>query len=255
MTPLRQIDEKLNQYLRLQSPAVAVAMLKPEDVSTVDAKAKRTPMPVCQGLALSRRYGWKTIMGREEMTCPVGGVAMGFLPPKPKYLDGSFAVPLWVKTQEARARIAKEHAKLEYGKYQLMKSAPLISADFEPDLILVFGNSAQMMRLAQSCAYWAGESLVSSMTGGAGCANYISKALLTNQCQFVLLGSGDRINACTQDTEDCFSIPMARIEGVLGGLEGTHKAGARYPVTSYLRYRPEFPESYRNLLDMLQETT
>ena len=158
MTPLRQIDEKLNQYLRLQSPPVAVAMLTSENVSALDMKAKRTPMPICQGLALSRRYGWKTIMGREEMTCPVAGVALGFLPPKPQYLDGSFAVPLWVKTQEARARIAKDHAKLEYGKYQLMKSAPLISADFEPDLILVYGNPAQMMRLAQSCAYWAGES-------------------------------------------------------------------------------------------------
>ena len=71
----------------------------------------------------------------------------------------------------------------------------------------------------------------------------------------MLLGSGDRINACTQDTEVCFSIPMARIEEVLGGLEGTHKAGARYPVTSYLRYQPDFPESYRSLLDMLKETT
>ncbi len=253
LNALREINEKLSEYLHLQTFPVAVGMLKSEEEhGGRDRKVKRMPMPVCQGLAISRRYGWKTLMGPEEMTCPVGAVALGFVPPKPQFLDGSIEVPYWVRTKEARAKIAQNLPKLEYGKYKLIASAPLACADFEPHLILIYGNPAQIMRLVQSCIYLMGEPIVSYSLGAAGCGTYISKALLTDECQFVLSGAGDRIFAATQDHEVCFSIPMAKIEGVLKGLEETHRAGMKYPITSYLKHQPELPETYRDLMGYLQ---
>lgn len=253
-TGMQKIKEKLNEYLWLQSPPVAIAMLESETAISSDIDTKRVSMPVCQGLAQCRRYGSKILMGPEEMSCPIAAVSLGFAPAKPKFLEGSLEIPRWMGTREARSKFARQLPKLEYGKYALMVSAPLVTADFEPDLVLIYGNAAQISRLVQSCTYMTGEPVVSSSTGAASCAAYISKALLTGQCQLVLPGAGERIFALTQDSEVCFSIPMAGMEAVLKGLKDTHDWGVRYPVKSYLKYQPEMPGTYKEMMGHLRET-
>ncbi|MBI5603385.1 MAG: DUF169 domain-containing protein [Deltaproteobacteria bacterium] len=250
-----EMDNKLNRYLRLSTFPVAVRMLESEQELTGDGGLKKSsgmPMPVCQGISLSRRYGWRVVQGREDMSCPLGAVALGFVPPKPKFLDGTIEVPYWVRTREARAKIARNLPKLEWGKYKFLISAPLNTADFEPHLVIVYGNPAQAMRLVQSCIYLTGDPVVSSSYGAAGCGTYISKTLLTDECQFVLSGAGDRIFAATQDHEVCFSIPMGRMEAILRGLEETYRAGMRYPTPSYLKSQIELPDTYKDLLGYLQ---
>lgn len=256
MISLEEINAKLTEYLRPQTFPVAVGMLESEREPGPETRATDAsmwmPMPVCQGVALSRRYGWKVLMGPGEMSCPLGAVALGFVPPKPQFLDGSLEVPRWVTTKEARAKIARNMPKLEYGRHNLVAFAPLAAADFKPNLVVIYGNPAQIMRLVQSCSYSGGDPVVSSSTGAAGCSFYISKALLTGECQFVLSGAGDRIFGSTQDHEVCFSVPMARIEGVLKGLEETHRAGIRYPVSTYLRYQPQLSDTYNDLMEYLK---
>lgn len=256
MGDLKTMDRKLSDYLRLQTFPVAVKMVVSEKEGLGDGKgrkAKRMAMPICQGISLSRRYGWKVALGREEMTCPLGAAAMGFVAPKAKFLDGSIEVPYWVRSQEARAKLAQNLPKFDTGKYELVISAPLAGADFEPDLILIYGNPAQMMRLVQSCVYLTGVPVVSSSLGAAGCGTYITKALLTDECQFILCGAGDRIFASTQDDEVCFSIPIRRLEALLQGLEETHQAGMKYPITSYMLHQPELPGTYQELMGYLRE--
>lgn len=251
-----EVNEKLNQYLRLSTGPVAVRMMEAgeEVVSTGDGqKFRKMPMPVCQGMSLSRRYGWKVLLEREDMICPLGAVALGFVPAKPELLDGSMEVPYWVRTREARAKIARNLSKLEEGKYKSILSEPLAMAEFDPHVIVIYGNPAQMVRLVQSCIYLTGEPVVSSSYGCVGCGTYISKAMLTGECQFVLSGAGDRIFAATQDDEVCFSIPMSRLEGVVKGLEETHRFGMRYPTPSYLKSQVELPDTYKDLLTYLQK--
>ncbi len=40
---------------------------------------------------------------------------------------------------------------------------------------------------------------------------------------------------------------------LIGGLEGTHKVGVRYPTPSYLMYTAQFPASYDELTDYLRQ--
>ena len=251
-----EINEKLNRYLRLSTFPVAVRMLESGQELVGNGgskKSKGMPMPVCQGISLSRRYGWKVLMEVEDMSCPLGAVALGFVSPKPKFLDGTIEVPYWVRTKGARPKIARNLSKLAWGKYSGIMSAPLTTADFDPHLVIIYGNPAQMMRLVQSCIYSTGDPIVSSSYGAVGCSTYISKTLLTDECQFVLSGAGDRIFAATQDHEVCFSIPMSKMEAVLKGLEETHRTGMRYPTPSYLKSQIELPETYKDLLAYLQD--
>ncbi len=256
MVDLNKINEALNLYLRPQSFPVAVKMVS--SISEIPQKARYPlrdlgiTMPTCQTIALSRRYGWIMAVSKDDLSCPIGVITLGFVPPKRKFMDGSVAVPNWLENKEVRQKIAQALPKFEYEKYAYLICAPLDRADFEPQIIIIYGNPAQMMRLVQGFVSEIGEPITSVISGAGACAGYITKAILTDQCQLILPGAGDRIFALTQDDEMCFSIPLSQIEVVLRGLEATHKAGMRYPVPSFLRFKADFPKSYGELMEYLK---
>ena len=256
---LQKINEALNSYIRPDTFPVAAKMIS--SAGEIPEKARMpkrdlgVTMPVCQGIALARRYGWLMAMGKEDMLCPLGAVTLGLVPAKAKFLDGSFNVPNWVPNQEIRAKFCRELLRLDHGKYTHLIAAPLHRADFEPQVIIVYGNPAQILRLIQSAVRKTGAPLTSSILGGVACATVITKTILSDDCQFVMAGAGDRIFTLTQDHEVCFTIPMSKVDLIIQGLETTHEAGLRYPTTpSFLRSEVGLPPSYTELMDYLKQS-
>jgi len=256
MEDLNQINEVLDLYVRPQTFPLAIKMLASAD--EVPAKAKMPSrdlgmqMPLCQGIALSRRYGWSVAIGKEDMSCPLGAVTLGFVPAKAKFLNGDFSAPGGIEGKEARAKFAQSLPRLEHGKYTHLVAAPLSRADFEPQIIMMYGNPAQVLRLVQSAVYASGVPVMSEIFGFAACAGYITKTILTDQCQFVLPCSGDRMFALTQDHEVAFAMPISKVEVMMEGLKATHKTGLRYPMPSFLAFRAELPPSYIEAMDYLK---
>lgn len=259
MRDFSKVTEAINSYIRPQTFPIAVRMLSPKE--ELPKKSKRPvrdlggPIAVCQAISISRRYGWTMTLGKEDMACPPGSIVLGFLPPKTGFLDGSAKVPNWLRDRdkELRRKVSQAFAKFEYQKYSHMVCAPLERAEFEPQVIIVFGNPAQVMRLVQSVVYTQGEPVTSVSFGANACADYIVKPILTDQCQAVLPGGGDRVFALTQDHEMAFATPLSKIDAVIQGLKGTYEAGMRYPVPQYLRFIPEFPSEYKELMTYLKQ--
>lgn len=255
---LQKINEALNVYIRPQTFPVAVKMVG--SAGEIPEKARMpkrdlgVTMPVCQCIALARRYGWLMAMGKEDMLCPLGALTLGFLPAKAKFLDGSFNVPFFVKNQDIRAKISQNLPRLEHGKYSHIVMAPLHRADFEPQVIIIYGNPAQISRLKQSAAYATGEPVVSSGLGGFACGAEITVPILTDQCQLIVEGGGDRALAQTHDHEAAFAAPMSKVEALVEGLEFTHKAGTRYPTLSFLTFQGQFPPGFGELMDYLKQS-
>lgn len=254
---LENIEEALNKYIRPQTFPVAVKMVSSEE--EVPEKARKPKddlgvrMPVCQVISLARRYGWLMAMDKEDMLCPLGALTLGLVPAKEKFLDGSFNVPFWVKDQESRAKIAKELPTLEEGKYSHIVVAPLHRTDFDPQVIIVYGNPAQISRLIQASVYATDEPVDSSSSGGFACGSEITEPILTDKCNFIVVGGGDRAIAQTQDDEISFAAPMSKLSGLIEGLEKTHEAGMRYPTTPFLTYEGQFPPSFEKLMNYLKE--
>lgn len=253
---LQKIDEALNFCIRPQTFPVAVKMVR--SAGEIPAKARMpkrdlgVTMPVCQGIALARRYGWTLALGKEDMLCPLGALTLGFVPAKDRFLDGSFNIPFWVKNQDVRAKICQNVPRLEPGKYTHLIAAPLNRADFEPQVIIVYGNPAQISRLIQSAICGTGESIVSSSMGGFACGEEITAPILTDQCRYIVVGGGDRAMAQAQDHELAFAIPITKAEALIEGLESTHKAGMRYPTPSFLTFQGQFPPAFGELMDYLE---
>ncbi len=254
---LKQVNESLNAYLKPGTYPLAVRMCTSEaeipDKVRMPKRDLKIQVTVCQALSMARRYGWTLAIGEEDQQCPYGALALGFVRPKQAYLDGSFAAP--TVSKEAVARTARAMPKLEFSKYKYMLTAPLHAASFEPQLIVIYANPAQVARLIQSSLRDRGGELTSSTLGGIACSSIISRTILTDECQFVVAGAGDRYFGLSQDDEMTFTMPMSKVEMTIKALRESHESGQwRYPTPSYLRFHIELPPRFYELMDFLKQS-
>ncbi len=246
--------QELNRYLLLNSFPVGVKLVPRREELPAKTRTPRdlgVRLALCQLIALARRYGWTLAVGREEHNCPLGSIIMGFEPAVPFYLEGNVAEGTYVATREAGARSEAALRRLDHAPDRWVVVGPLDRITFDPDVVVIHGHPAQMMRLVQASLYREGGALTSSFLGRGACSEEIVAPLLSGRCQLAMPCTGERMFAQTQDHEMAFGIPAARVAEVLEGLAGTHRLGIRYPITSYLRYEAAFPEKYRRLAEEL----
>lgn len=181
MVNLAKIDEALTHYVRPQTFPIAIRMCESEeelpDKTKVPQKDVGTIISLCQAINMARRYGWVIAVDKFQ-SCYVAGTSMGFLPVLPDVADGSFqeSLGLWGMNKEEAAAAIQNMPKFEYGEYKNVIIAPLHRAAFEPHLVLVYGNPAQIwILLAGYLAGRAKRGLDTTLTAGAGCTTYITR--------------------------------------------------------------------------------
>lgn len=259
MATSREINEALNFYVRPSTFPVGVLPLPkiadgPPDLITkarLPLRDMKHTITVCMGVGMARRYGWTMVVRPEDNCCPLGGIAMGFEPTKDKFWDGSLFAEYTGRPREAVARYARETRRFDHRAFEGILAAPLHAGEFEPALTIVYGDSAQVMRLVQAALFARGGHLHSQASGGLDCSDLIVQTLQTDDCQFILPCNGDRVFGMAQDHEMAFTMPRSKVEEVLKGLEATHTAGQRYPVPTFMRFQPAMPAPYEKLMEYL----
>jgi uncharacterized protein (DUF169 family) len=251
MTDLKRINETFSFHLRPATFPVAIKMCEgteelPEKVRLPQRDLGIT-ISLCHAINMARRYGWAMAVDKYQ-SCYVAGLSMGFLPLLPDVVDGSFpaSLKLWGMNKEQQAATIQNLPKFDYGKYQYVLIAPLDKANFEPHVILMYGNPAQIWILLSAYLSGTGErGLNVTLSSGAGCTNYITRTVQKDQAQFALVGTGERLVPHPQDDECAFSIPASKIDGTIRGLEAGYKTGVfRYPVPTFMRYNSQHPPGY-----------
>lgn len=254
---LKQVDQEISAYVRPATFPVAFSLVPagvaPPERTKIPSRDLGHRVTLCQGWNMSRRYGWVIACGREDMVCPIGALSAGFEKPNAYYLDGNLSEGMYTATKEAGARSEAELDRLPHGKFGYVVTAPLSRATLPADVILIYGNPAQVMRLVVAALWKRGGKLTSSFEGRADCADIVATTLQTGECQVILPCNGDRIFGLTQDDELAFSIPAARVNEVVEGLRESHKGGIRYPIPTYTQFEPKMPAKYRDLRKMFDD--
>ncbi|MCI0548675.1 MAG: DUF169 domain-containing protein [Candidatus Rokubacteria bacterium] len=248
MIDVQTADRELHTYIRPQTFPVAIRMLKagepvPDRTRRPARDFKKLSMS-CQVIDMARRYGWTLALTREDHICSLGITAIGFDKPLPIYNVGTLCEGMYTATKEAGQRSEAAIDKFAPGEYETLLVAPLDRAAFEPHLVCVYANPAQVMRLVQAALWKRGGRLPSSFEGRAVCADIIVTTMQTGEPQVILPCSGDRIFGQTQDHEMAFTIPWARMDEIVEGLRGTHQGGIRYPITQFMEYEAKLPPRY-----------
>ncbi|WP_018131990.1 DUF169 domain-containing protein [Effusibacillus pohliae] len=253
----QQLNETIQKHIRPDTFPVGIKIVKqPHDLPPKVKRPQRDlgiQITICQAVGFARRYGWTIAMNGEDLSCPIAQVAFGYEPELPYYTEGNLVCGMYTETLEAGALTEQDVPKFSQEESGFYVAFPLERAPFDPDVVVVYGNSAQVMRLTAGMLYKRGGSIPSTFSSRADCADIAIKPLKTGQPQVILPCYGDRLFAQTQDTEMAFSFLFRDAEELVYGLDGTHKGGVRYPIPAFLRYQAEFPKTYQTLTRLFAE--
>lgn len=254
MVDLKSVNDAINQYLRPQTFPLAIRLCATEKELPEKVRLPQRDLGInislCHAIAMSRRYGW-TIAIDKNVSCYVPAISLGFVPLPADIVDGSFqaSLGLWGMGKQQAAAAIESMPKFEYGRYQYVVMAPIDKAAFEPDLFLVYAMPAQIWILLSGYLTGNGKGgLDIRLASGAGCTSYITRAMLTNEAQFALVGTGERLVPHPQDYECAFSVPAGKMEKTIKAMEANYRTGVyRYPIPSFMRYSSQHPPGYEQM--------
>jgi uncharacterized protein (DUF169 family) len=248
---IKALHDALTHHIRPATFPLAIRMIAPGEAYPDRTKHPQAELgeqiAICQGFAMSRRYGWPLAMQKEDLSCPLAKAVWGFEPLTNYFMNGMTCAGMYTETPAAGVVTESGVDKWEYGQWQGVVSAPLHRTSFDPHVILIYGNSAQVMRLVTARLWKTGGRIESSFSGRIDCADAVITTMKTDECQVILPCYGDRVFAQTEDGEMGFTIPASKVDWILEGLEGTHQGGVRYPIPSFLRYTGQYPDHYMKM--------
>lgn len=244
----------ISNTLRLRTLPIGVAFLK--DPSEFPEKTRRPSkvfgkkITICQGITLARVYGWTTGLTADDLNCVPALLAFGLTsaPDPVDALSGLICDINFAKSKEAALVEIESIHRFQNGEYKAILMAPLQKGLFEPDTVVIYGNPAQMMRIIQSMVFENAGRIPGNFGGKVECTEYLIAPFKNGAPRIAIPGNGDRIFSMTQDDEMVFSLPGHMVENLVYGLSESGKAvGARYPVTFYQNFQPEFPRQHIEL--------
>lgn len=253
MTIYNDYGKQIEESIRPKSYPLAMRMLK--DPEEIPSEAKRplrdygACMAACQSFALSRKFGETVAQLFEDMWCPEPVIGFGLAEPPQFFLDGHNRYPDGVKTLQAGANWARDFPQFPVDQYIGIVSAPLTTASFEPDIAVIYCDSAQLLKLLLGIAYDDGRDITTVLGGHAACVYAVVPTMLKQQCQAAIPCRGDRGRAGAQDDEIIFSVPKDQIGRLAHGLQQTGTGSIPTRFSMKTEYR--LSESYAKMAQLM----
>jgi uncharacterized protein (DUF169 family) len=230
-----QLTKRLEALLRLKTFPVAFKLL--EDAAELDKNpwVRRLPHKVttCQLITIARTYDWTVGAAADDFVSPRCTSIIG-LSELPDYIrDGTMRSMVWCATVEDAHKCEESIPLIPAGKYNAVLLAPLVYNPFDPDIILVYGNPAQMMLLINAIQFRDYERMQFFSVGESACADVIAQCYLTGKPALTIPCYGERRYGHAQDDEMVMGIPQGYYEKIVDGLEQLYNRGIRYPISQF----------------------
>lgn len=248
-----KLYDVLQEHCRLATSPVAVKLVKegddkPAGKARFPLKSIGNRLAVCQGMSLARTLGWTVAFGENDHACPLPRVFMGHIDPA-LLLEGTIG-DFYQDDLECSKIMEASYPRLPLNEYREIWLAPLNRCEFTPDIVVAYGNPAQMAALIQAANFRLGTGINSLSSGRYGCSSWIAGVIQSGRCTYIIPGAGERIFAGTQDHEMSFAMPFAHAERIMEGLKYIRSRGAyRYPVPNLaVLAQPQIPEKYHSII-------
>ena len=237
--------------MRLKSFPVAFKLLEnKEDLSKIPFMRKlEHKSTLCQLTNLVRSFDWTVGAVAEDFMSVMCPSIIG-LAEIPEFMkDGTFRSIVWSKNRADGKKYENGIPRIPVGKYEAVAMAPLVYNPFDPDIVLIYANPAQMMLLINAIQFEDYEVMEFFCVGESSCSDAISRCYLTGKPSLTIPCYGERRYGHAQDDELVMAIPADMIDKALSGMEALYRRGIRYPI-SYAGAESdisgEFPQAYQS---------
>ena len=228
-----KIVRRMEQLMRLKSFPVAFKMLENrEDLSKIPfMRRPGHKITLCQMITLVRNFDWTVGIDLDDFMNPTCPSILGLTEVPGVNLDGTFRSIVWVKTREDGRKYEQSIPRLPLGKYEAVAMAPLAYKPFEPDIVLIYANPAQMMLLINSLQFEEYEVMQFFCVGESSCSDAIARCYLTGKPSLTIPCYGERRYGHAQDEDLVMAVPANMMEKALRGMETLYRRGIRYPIS------------------------
>jgi len=255
LAQLRRAAAEIESVLRLQTHPIAVRMLG--DEKEIPAGAKRPlrdlghHLSTCQALAMSRRQGTAIAQLMEDMWCVEPVIGFGMAEAPEFFLEGNNRYPDSARTPEAGRRWARAFPMLRVGEFVGILSAPATAADFEPHMVIIYCNPAQLTQLLFVKNWMDGVDVETRLSGHAACVYAVVPTIQTGGWQVTSPCRGDRTRALARDDEMIVTIPAADLLEVAEGLLEAQKERHGLPLPLTMKPDYDLPPAYATIGRMM----
>ena len=170
-----QFNEAMRSTLRLDSNLVGVKFLESADDAPEGAVSPKRDLgkhiATCQGFSMARYNGQTVVMTKEDEWCwaPLVGYGQVDCSEGTDSFDTVVSC-LMIEDMQAAARFyADEYPRFELDKYKAWVIAPLSTMDFEPDVVLVWGDPYKINWLCLIAKRLEATTIVSNFDGIDSC--------------------------------------------------------------------------------------
>jgi len=250
-----KLIRRMERLMRLKSFPVGFKML--ENKERLDQipfmRRPQRKMTLCQLITLVRNFDWTVGAEMDDFLSPMCASIIGLTDTPEIYKDGTFRSIVWVKTREDGMRYEASIPRLPLEKYEAVAMAPLVYKPFDPDIVLIYANPAQMMLLINSLQFEDYEVMEFYCVGESSCSDAIARCYLTGKPSLTIPCYGERRYGHAQDEDLVMALPAGMMEKALKGMEVLYRRGIRYPI-SYAGAEQDlttaFPMSYGGIEQM-----
>lgn len=223
--------EELERSLFLRTSPVAVKMARNEaEIPDGAFRPKRDGgyhIAQCQAFGMSRREGKTVAMLKYDHWCPTALMAYGM-----------------VERPENMAMWGESFSSFETGRYVGIVTAPLKSASFVPDVVLVYLNPGQIRGLLLTMGS-AAQSQISYHFFLPSCGHCVVDPMETGKYCIVLPDPGEYQRALAQEEELIFAVPRNKVPDLMAGV---NRRGFSHR-NQHMSMHPDFeqPQFYKDL--------
>ena len=224
---------RLERLMRLKSFPVAFKLFEDRtSLSTVPfIRRMNTKSTLCQLINLVRNFDWTVGADLDDFMSEVCASIIG-LTDIPDYMkDGTFRSIVWTKSRADGKKFENAIPRLPTGKYEAVAMAPLVYNPFDPDIVLIYANPAQMMLLINSLQFEDYEVMQFYCVGETSCSDAIARCYLNRKPALSIPCYGERRYGHAQDDELVMAIPVEMMDKALSGMEALYRRGIRYPIS------------------------
>lgn len=252
-----KLTQRMERLMRLKSFPVALKMLR-EKAELNAIPFLRKPdykVTLCQLINLARNFDWTVGADADDFLFPSCPSIVGLSDIPQSHKDGTFRSIVWVATKEDGRRYEASIPRVPLGEYEAVALAPLVYKPFEPDIVLIYANPAQMMLLINSLQFSQYEVMQFFCVGESSCSDAIARCLNSGKPSLSIPCYGERRYGHAQDEDLVMAVPAGLIEKALQGMEALYRRGVRYPISfsgAESDITPQFPVAYKGLQDMME---
>jgi len=232
MSDWGELTKEMERVLRLRNFPVAYKRLENvEDLENI-RKVRRLDrfMTVCQLQGIVRSRGWTVGVTSEDdlnLRCTrIHGLAE---PTKESMIEESeHLATTWFSTPEQAMKQQADYPRVPKG--EAIVFAPLASGKFEPDVVLIYANPAQLMMVMCGLQKVEYERFQFFFIGEGACADSLAQCYVTGKPALAIPCFGERRFGEVLDEEMVLALPPPMVERAIEGMRRLSAVGLRFPI-------------------------